>query len=205
MTRRLPLALAALIIILAAVPASAVTIATFSVGVPEDVTLVVGTPTALTGTLINTGEQTLDFGCGTFGCTGIQVAPSVGFFYPSGQYLSFTYGTTGITSFRQQFAGLVLSPDESFDFLFGLLTLTSLPPATLDFSISLGVISSFDSAIGQGSGVINIHTPQVFVGAQASQTVAFHNLSVAQHVPDLGPMWWMTALVFAGMLVLRHR
>jgi len=155
----------------------------FTVGVPLEMTLVVGLPTYIPAAIINTGDAPIDFGCAYVSCGGLQ-AFTAGF---SGIPLS--GGASGIAAYRDQFIGVYLEPNERFDFYAGL-------PATFLGGNTL-LTYSFDIT----DGVNTWETTTFFATVTAGAQTAFSALTFQgrRPVPDHGSAWWI-----AGALLLAH-
>jgi len=125
--RSLTVALSLLVVVHAAEGAPI----TFDVGLPTSITLVVGTPTPIPAAIINTSPDPLVFGCARMVCGGLHPHAPFGIPLSDDPFLSYVQGPSGSGSYEDQFVGLVLAPNERFDFTIFSFTLEATPPAPL--------------------------------------------------------------------------
>lgn len=177
----------------------------FSVGIPEHITLQVGVPTEIPAAIVNTSDAPLDFGCAQLAC-GSDFHPRVPFLMagvladaipdtPSGPFLSYKEGPVG--GFREQFIGLVLDPDARFDFILFTLTLNSDPMFPLHAGIAF-TLSMWDK---------NVQSPFTHLTISGGDATVISPLifkDVAQNVPDQGPPLLITIGLLTMALMLRR-
>lgn len=168
-----------------------------SVGLPEEIALMVGVQTPIAAAIINTGNEAINFGCA---CDGIQPFAPFGSAY--GLYLSMVEGPGGGSSYRNQFVGLVLNPDERFDFTIFTFTLTSDPliPMPIMAAFAIGLIDPpFFQPVVTGGDVTAISA----LTFKEYQTEGDFPDVPTFPVPDHGSALWLASAVCAG-LARRH-
>lgn len=189
--------LAGLCVLLIASNAYANSILAFAIGIPEEITLVVGVPTAIPAAIINIRDTPLSFGCAHTGCGGIEPAVpfSPGAF---GAFLSQVEGPSGGSSYLDQFVGLVLAPDERFDFTLMRLTLNSDPGMPFSVTMAFGMMSSALDFITQSPNTPVLITPGDLTSISALTFIDRHPPTV----PEGGSVLPLAAIALA--LMLRH-
>jgi hypothetical protein len=188
-----------LIAVAAFLVSTAAQAALFDFGMPGTISIPANTPTLLPASIINRSGAVINFGCARVPCGG----PDFGASAPSVVNGSFTFPNAG-NDFYDQFVGLVLDPNEQFNFSIGLLEVnSSFLASALTFGFRFEDERAFVSPlVTQGQTAFG---PTLFTASTAIPTLPELPGPIRNpiSVPEPFGMAWF-ALLMAGVVIGRR-